>query len=346
MKKLFFLFSLLFVALTSCNKDDNNDPIIDPTSAKIIVLNEGGYTYGNSSLSTISFNDVLANNVFETVNNKPLGDVGQSICYSGGKYYIAMNNSRKVQVISAEDYKLIETISIDDAGTIPMYMAEVSSDRIVLSDSGESVLHLIDSKTNKIIKKIALPGYGSKMIVTNNKLFVNIGNSIVVFDINNLDAAARTIDVETLKSARFSLDKNGDIWALSNKSLIKINPTSETTTSVTLPTDISIDAWGARLSIDKLGSKLYFNGQSSDYKPIIYQMDITETTPKLLFKAENVKMLYNMEVTPDNKIAICDALDFVQNGYLYTYNLDGTKDKEYNVGIIPQFILFTEYNKN
>ncbi|MEG1934917.1 MAG: hypothetical protein RR141_02905, partial [Rikenellaceae bacterium] len=150
MKKILFLFSLLFVAITSCNKNDKNDDVVDPASAKMLILNEGGYTRGNSSLSTISYDNITTNKVFETVNKKPLGDVGQSICYSSGKYYIAMNNSKKVQVISANDYKLVQTITIEAGKTIPMYMAEISNDKIVLCDAAANVLWLIDTKTDKL----------------------------------------------------------------------------------------------------------------------------------------------------------------------------------------------------
>lgn len=345
MKKLFIIFSLLFVALTSCNKNDDNEPIIDPSSAKMLILNEGGYTKVNSSLSAISYDNQTTNDVFKTVNKKPLGDVGQSILYSGGKYYIAMNNSKKVQVISAADYSLIATITIEGNNPIPQYMAELSPELIALSDLNEKGLHIINSKTNTVLKKVALPAAGSKMIVYGRKLFVNIGSGVVVLDIDNLNSS-RTINVESLVSAQFALDKNNNIWAIGSKTLFKINPNSETVTSIELAKEISLDSWGARLSIDEKRENLYFNAKTEDYKPQIYQMNIEQPVPKLLFTINNVKALYNMEISPENEIVVCDALDYAQSGYVFTYKLDGTINKEYKVGIIPQFILFTKYNKN
>ncbi|MEG1648683.1 MAG: DUF5074 domain-containing protein, partial [Rikenellaceae bacterium] len=328
--------------------NDKNDDVVDPASAKMLILNEGGYTRGNSSLSTISYDNITTNKVFETVNKKPLGDVGQSICYSSGKYYIAMNNSKKVQVISANDYKLVQTITIEAGKTIPMYMAEISNDKIVLCDAAANVLWLIDTKTDKLVKSITIPGKGSKMIVTGGKLFVSTGNNILVFDCNNIEAAPKTIAVSVASSAELVLDKNGNIWALtSDKKLTSINAaTNVVAAPIEIPKEISLNVWSARLAINQDKDKLYFNGESAERKPIIYEFAITAQAPKALFTIQNVKTLYNMAISPDNQIVVCDALDYVQDGYVYTYKLDGTKDKEFHVGIIPQYILFTKYNKN
>ena len=97
--KLFKLtIFLITIIIASCTKD-NPRPLI-PVSEKyddgIFVTCEGNFNSANGSLSFISDDGVVENNIFNNVNGFPLGDVVQSITIIDTTAYIVVNNSGKV----------------------------------------------------------------------------------------------------------------------------------------------------------------------------------------------------------------------------------------------------------
>ena len=98
--------SLFFVS--SCDKDDDivgteeddtttvvvSDTIVEnsPSIEKVYIVNEGGFGIGNGS---VSYYDVMAdtvyNNIYQTANGVPLGDVVQSVFVHGDTTYICVN---------------------------------------------------------------------------------------------------------------------------------------------------------------------------------------------------------------------------------------------------------------
>ena len=92
----------LLLLLASCKKDtpavDNNPDIIKEHG--VFIVNEGNYTWSNASVSFYNFvNGQYFEDVFDEVNNRPLGDVAQSIAVSNGKAYIVVNNSNKIEIV-------------------------------------------------------------------------------------------------------------------------------------------------------------------------------------------------------------------------------------------------------
>ena len=79
MNKKLLLIALSISVLFSCQKEDNNsvDNYIEPGSA--LVVNEGGFTKNNGSISFITLSKTVKNNIFEQSNNGlTIGDVVQS----------------------------------------------------------------------------------------------------------------------------------------------------------------------------------------------------------------------------------------------------------------------------
>ena len=90
-----FLFLLLFVAAFMACSDDDNTPQPEPgKKAKMIVVNEGLMGKGLGSISVIYDDGSSVYDIFRDVNNnRPLGDVAQSISYINGNYFVPLNNS-------------------------------------------------------------------------------------------------------------------------------------------------------------------------------------------------------------------------------------------------------------
>ncbi len=86
--------ALFFV---SCSSDDNADKPSGAYDNGVLVLNQGNFTRGNSSISFISDALTLEDNIFEAVNQGTrLGDTGQDIGLTGQFAYIVMITYQKL----------------------------------------------------------------------------------------------------------------------------------------------------------------------------------------------------------------------------------------------------------
>ena len=95
-----YLYILLTITLIySCSSGPDrpvNNPLFDDG---YFVTNEGNFGSGNGSVSFISNNGSVQNDVFYNTNMFYLGDVVQSMTTANDKGYIVVNNSGKVEVV-------------------------------------------------------------------------------------------------------------------------------------------------------------------------------------------------------------------------------------------------------
>jgi hypothetical protein len=102
--KVSYLLGFLFF-FHSCVKDIPNHVIktIQNASHKgLVILNEGSYANNNAEISFLDYeNNTISNSIFNTANNKSLGDVAQDIILVNGNYYITINNSNTIMVINS-----------------------------------------------------------------------------------------------------------------------------------------------------------------------------------------------------------------------------------------------------
>ena len=114
MKKNLFLVALSVSAIgvVSCSSDD------DETQAPrgnydggIFVVNEGNNGTPNGTISYLSDDLKVENDVFKLVNNKASGDTPQSIGFNGDLAYIVTNASNKIELVNRFTFKSIATIT-------------------------------------------------------------------------------------------------------------------------------------------------------------------------------------------------------------------------------------------
>ena len=198
MKKYLLFISLAI--LTSCeseiNESEDIKDIADGTRA--IVVNEGQFGYGTSSLTLLTWTGNVTNDVFRKVNNRPMGDVAQSLTKIGDNYYVPLNNSRKIEAFDSKTFESVETMSINE-DVIPMYVQHLGGDSIAVTDqmwrNSSSKLMIMDinhkDKNRRVLRRyIKMEGQTYQMQLVNNKLFVG-GSQLSVFDLENLTEQGR-----------------------------------------------------------------------------------------------------------------------------------------------------------
>ena len=344
MKNTIFVISIGLI-LASCQNDSIRPNInVGLYERGYFVTNEGNFGTGNGSLSFISENGTVSNNIFEQNNSFSLGDVVQSMEIINEKAYIVVNNSSKIEVANIDSMTHVATIN----GLIsPRYILQVSNERAYISDWGIGGIHVLDLNTNSIISTINTGQGPEKMLIKDNKAYIcNVGgfgldNTVSVIDTEN-DVLITNINVGD-KPNSIVEDANGNIWVLAGGNTeydANWNVVSETPGELTTINSETYNVDGSfvfevgdhpkDLIIDDNGTTLYFSNGSwskSVFSFNIYN-NMLSTNPII------AKSFYSLGFN-DNHIYGTDVKDYVQNGWTYKYNTNGQVVDSSEVGIIP-----------
>ena len=341
-KLIIFLITLTVV---SCTKD-NPEPLI-PISEKydngIFVTCEGNFNSANGSLSFISDDGVVENNIFNSVNGFPLGDVVQSITIIDTIAYIVVNNSGKVVVADAGTMQYISEIPV----TTPDHMTAISNDVAYVSDwnafSANGFVHVIDLKTNEITNSIQVGHQPGEILYSNGYVFViesgvwpDAGNSISVINVES-ETVVENIIVET-NPINMALNENV-LWVLSkgetgydeNWQEISVTPgslTSINTTSLQVNNVIELHEGKIPRGLVCNNNLLYFrNGQT------IFSQSADASK---LNAIEIITGNFNNEIINYNDhIYSAYVKSYHQSGEVYKFSSDGILENTFQVGIAP-----------
>lgn len=346
MKHLVIITSVLFTILTSCVKFDEGDEentVESLLSAKgVFLLNEGNFNHGNGSLSFYSYNSfTLYNQLFYSVNQRPLGDIPMSMAINGNRIYIVVNNSGRIEIVDKSSLKSVSSVTglvspryIEVVGTNKAYVTSLYSDSVaILNLSTGNISGYIDLK--KPSEAITVSSSGKAFIAHwyggNKIMVVNIESNQVI------DSVEVGAEPESM-----AIDRYNTLWVLcnggwdrkQNAELIAINVSDHKIVrrlvfpSITdSPLCLRIDGRGENLYYLKNGV-MQFNVKSSELplNPVIY---------------ENNHLFYKLAVNPENdEIFVTDVVDYIRKGYLLRYKNNGTPVSEIEADIIPGFMYF------
>ncbi len=342
------------IFLSSCQNDDQPNQVAEPKGAYekgVLVVNEGNFQKGNGAVSYIDKQSkTVEKDVFLRENNRPLGDVVQSITIHNDRAYVVVNNSNKIEIADANTFKSLGVIS---NLKLPRYLLAVGNKGYVtewVSFSGNGQVSVLDLTTNAVLKTIPVGILPEKMAVLNNKIYlINSGENTVSVINPATDAVETTLTVSDSPNS-LTLDANNKLWILCGGqknynpdftinettstpgSLMRLNPASNTveatlvfTSKTLLPED---------LVINSTKNKLYYR-----YSGKVYQHDITAAalpTTALLNRS-----FYGLGVDPaDNVLYGADAGSFSANGKVVRFNSNGAPLDSFAVNIGPSEFLF------
>ncbi len=358
LKQWMIIFLSFALFLSSCDKDDDIEPIDDksptdtteiqgPYSNGAFITNEGAYGAGNGSISFYSYEqNTLTNNIFNTVNNRVLGDVVQSITIHDTIAYIVVNASNKIEIASANTFT--EKGVISDVIN-PRYYLALDDEKGYVSQWGDDgIVKVIDQKTLAVTKEITVGIGAEQMIIHNGLLYVaNSGgyannNTISVID-TNTDEVIKTITLDGDSPRDFVIDANNDIWVLcagyvdyystpmteTPSKLIRINPT---TNEVAESINISETLHPTCLEISKNENNLFYGGGYGVQG--IFKMSIDDDTAPTTALID--KSFYGLSINQETgDIYAMEASSFTDNGTLWRYEDNGTELGSYEAGIGP-----------
>ncbi len=333
-----FAFLLLVVCCgVSCVKDkpDPDDYQAPPAvlSRGVFVANEGNFQWGNA---TVSYHDIPTGlttaDLFQPANQRPLGDVCQSITFVGYKAYLVVNNSGKVEVVNAGNFSSIATIT---GFVSPRYLLPVSDRKAYVTDLYSDKISIVDLASNAVTGQIACPGWTEELVFTAGQVYVTNSERDKVYVIDPVsDQLSDSITV-SYGGNSLRTDAQGKVWVLCGgnasagiqSALYCINPANNQ-----VEKNLSFSTSGAwRLQLNAAGDTLYYLHRD------VYRMPVSATAlPSSPFISEGSRNLYSLGLDPLNgDVYVADAIDYVQQGRIYRYSSTGELITSFYAGIIP-----------
>ena len=354
MKISYLVLAVLFLALVSAcekvNPDENEDTGF---THGVFITNEGGFGNSNGSVSYFDQDSlIMHNNLFNRVNNRPLGDVVQSLAIHEGRAYIVVNNSQKVEVVDLEDFT---SVGLIQGLSYPRYFVGIDKDKAYVSNgSKEGHVYVVDLNSLAIVDSIQVGSGPEQMLKKDDRVYVaNSGgwghdSTLTVID-SEQDIVLETIQVGHMPVA-LTLDNNDDLWILckgkvvygadwsvveeTESELIKVN------TGVNqIITRIEIGStgdffWPARMATDVAKTNILFTEAAG-----LYEIDIHAASQpsEPLIPVD----FYGFGVDPESGIIFgLSAPGFAEAGYLSRYSSDGIKLDSISTGIAPNSAVF------
>ncbi|CAG0982507.1 MAG: YncE family protein [Bacteroidetes bacterium] len=337
-----FIFLVMIVFL-SCRKDkpaDKIKPNITIQQGGVFISNEGNFQFGNAKISYYNPSEnTVSEDVFETANNRPLGDVCQSVYFYNSKAYVVVNNSGKIEVVNE---KTFVSTAIINGFVSPRYFLPISNAKAFVTDLYANKIYVVDLTTNQISGNIPVGGWCEEMTMVYGKVFITSkeGNYLYVADAIN-DLLIDSIQIG-FSSNSIVQDKNAKLWVLCDgnqtnsiyPSLHRINPANHLVEQSFQFSSINDAPW--RLKLNGSADTLYFLNKG------VYKMSILENTiPSQPFISSSGSNFYGLGINPENsEIYVSDAIDYVQKGQIYRYTSSGSLINTFKAGIIPSDFYF------
>ena len=350
MKRNILVLILISLLITSCSKENTLpvEPLPESSTVKAIVVNEGQFGYGTSSLTALYSDGEVKQDVFRTINNRTMGDVAQSLKVINNLYYVPLNNSRKIEVIEPRTFKSVKTIPIP-LDAIPMYAEQISDNLIAVTDQkGPSQLIIVDinATENHIQRTVRLGGRSFQMAKAENKLFVG-GDVVAVFDLENVTQSglrnlkdSKGNNMQTVDFSKIVTDYQGMLWMLNAGTLYRVNPKTEQNILEMDIYDLKINSWTSCIDISPDKKTIYFNSARRIYK-VDVDNPVKPTEPLIYPTGESNRTIYNMCVSPQGTFYYCEVVyGSLSRALIREFDSNAKELNSFKAGLFPHFIHF------
>lgn len=340
--KLFLTAALLISFCTGCRKLPPDDPPLPPPTQgmTVLVVNEGNFQWGNAGITLYDLETgTHRQDVFSEVNNRPLGDVAQSISLCNGLLYIPVNNSNKTEVLYASDFS---SAGVINGLTSPRYFMPAGTSKAYITDLYSNGISVVDLSSLSQTGRIPCRGSTEEMLSDDGIIWVTNTRTSYIYKINTTtDQITDSILVWTGGNSMVR-DCNGRLWVMCsgdkatsvNGKLCCVDPGSGLCVS-SFDLGAPRDIWD-KVKINRSLDTLYFMNDD------IFRMPVNAASlPTEPFIQRNGKNFHSIAVHPaSGNIFVSDAVDYVQNGTVYYYNPSGGLLGSFGAGIIPGEISF------
>ena len=348
----FLLLCMLF--LNSCDTSDDAPPLPQGPATfanGILVLNEGNFGQGNSSVTYIDpATGVASHNIFEGVNELPLGDTATDMAIFGDHIYIVLNVSNTIEVVDRLTFETVATIDNDLINPRKIAFLEGLLYVTNWGDGGDATDDFVavfgtqnfDLRTTIPVEEgpeDILSSNGRVFVAHaggwsfNNKVSVIAGTEVQkVIEVgqvpNSLAVAPGSLWVSSAGLPDYAGETAGSISKI-NLSTLEVEDTFTFSEAGQHPDNLTYVEGELYYT---LRSEVYSFATSAEELPVISD-----------FAIEEVANLYGFQIFEGKLYAASANADFTGNGKLFVYDLlGGNLTGQYDTGINPNGIFFND----
>ena len=342
---------LVFAFFTSCEKEPAA-PGVPPVTdeRKVFIVCEGSLNNGNSQLDLyLPEKDSLFNDIYKAANGSGLGDVLQSMIRVNDNYYLSVNNSDRITIVNAGDFRLKQHIELSK----PRYIIPAGPGLLYVSSLFQNKVYLIDTTGNNL-GTISFKGNNPEgMLLNQNHVYVCPWDTAVnyIYKVGtHSNSISDSISVAGFAPQEILLDREQKLWILSGNiaqgkpyAFTRIDPANGAilkSYSFTSPAEVVRPAMNpARDSIYFI--QINYNGGTENNG--IYRMSIHDPElPEAAFiQAQPFQYFWALGIEPETgNIYVGDPRGFVQKGQVTVYDPAGNSLKQFSTGVGPGHFFF------
>jgi DNA-binding beta-propeller fold protein YncE len=310
----------------------------------VYILNEGNFGRGNSTLAYYDdASHAVFQDVFSAVNNRPLGDVGNSMVIRGGRAYIVVNNSHKIEIIDLATDASAGTIVIG-AGRSPRQMAFMNDSLALVTCLYDASVLEVNVKTMAVVRRIAVGPNPEGIAIVQGKAFVansglGYGNTLSILDLGSL-SVTHTLTVG---------DNPVDVSVTPAEMLYVVcvgfhNNTSDPTDDTPAYIAVIDPAAEAVIKSVYVGGHAYHIAMSKEglgYIPTTDSVIVIDTRVHASLGVLLRGRFYGVGVDDGtHDIYLSDAKNHVQPGTVFVYSASGQLRTQFDVGVNPGTFAF------
>lgn len=338
--------------LTSCDtKVEGED--VNEVSSGVYVLNQGKFKSNNASITYFDFKtEFPSGDIFLDKNNRGLGDTGQDMIRYGSKIYVAVYNSKLIEVMDLKA-KSIKTVPLKDEAN------NARSPRTLNAANGKVYIVLydgyvasMDTTTLSIDKKTVKVGDNPDgSVISNNKLYVansggmavEKGKTISVIDLAKFEEVKKI--TVNMNPTAVDADKQGNIYVKSEGNYGDVPGKFQRISNDEVVTDIDVkNVKGFEIADNKAYIYTFEydeKWQAANKKIVVYDVAANKIVSENLVKDETIeKTPYCINIDPKTKDIYLGVTDYVNNGKMYCFNQNGVLKYKFTVGVSPCKVVF------
>ncbi|MDR1415620.1 MAG: YncE family protein [Odoribacteraceae bacterium] len=352
---------LLACGAAGCREDERApERVLLPEGDGVFVLNEGKWNDNNASLDFWSERTgEYARGVFRAANPGAvlgLGDLGNDAGIHGGKLYVVVNGSNKMEVLDVHTGARAGTVPLVQ----PRYVAFAGGFAYVSAygDSGNGLVAEVDTATLRVTRTVEVGRQPEEMAVVNGKLFVANSGGLAGSDgrydyertvsVIELDGFRRSGDIDVaINLHRLRADGDGNLYVSSRgdyagvaPGLFVVDAGGVVVDSFDIPVS-SLAIAGERAYV--IGARYGASGGAE------YSYHAIDTRRRALLdegfvregEGQGIVAPYCVEVHPvTGDIYVTDARSFDVAGRITRFSAAGVRMEERVTGVIPTRVVF------
>lgn len=353
MKTSSFILAVVVAAFLfmSCEKDDDYNV---KHYRGAYIVNEGSFGNNNGSVGFFDTDsNKMYNNVFYRANNRPLGDVVQSISVDDNNAYIVVNGSAKLEIVDLESF---EAVTNPLYFNYPRYFLPVGNNEgFLTTGSMEGKIYVINVASFNVVDSVTV-GYGPEnMLLLNDKVYVvNSGGWGLDSTISVVDIASRTV-TDTIVVGEVPVDLVSDadenIWVQckgyaiydwstmallseTDAKIVKINSsTGEVIKSAVIGKAGDYAYTAVRMAVNKEGTMIYYLTPDGIFA-------VGKNDQELPLQPLIQGSFYGLEINPATGDIFAFETNFSGSGLLKIYSSAGVLSETFEAGVAPSSGVF------